>query len=498
MNCDRPGAGSALWLRFLVAVVGSVLCAFASYADGPILMSTRAGQPAPLPTTRDVLWSQPVDLNGSRISSELISSYGLESEVANDFSSPTDTRVTKVAWWGGSFNSDPQDPPPTIFNIYFYSDNACEPDALLEEFLQVEPTITAAGDDGEGFPTYKYETYVNVAITGGETYWVVVQADDHTYPPQWGWHQAGDVQGCTSMVLSDYFGYPTWTEASTPAGEPWDASIEVHDNTDALEACCFDDGDCRMLLANDCTNAGGTPQGVAVDCTPNECTQPAEEACCFGDNSCLMLPPDDCTNLTGTPQGPGSVCEPNPCNQELVACCFFGNCVLLGEQSCVDLGGVSQGPGSSCEPNPCDATGEACCLPDGNCFFIDPVTCASMGGAPEGPGSACDPNPCPPPPPEACCFQDGACQMLTPVECAAANGFPQGTGTVCEPNDCQQPEPEACCFEDGHCEMQLQQACIGMGGVAWGAGTTCAPENPCPIIVPTKDTSWGKLKATYR
>jgi hypothetical protein len=498
MKCERPRAASALCWSLIVAVLGCVVLASPSQADGPALMSPRTGSPASIPALRDVFSNQPVDLNGSRISSELITTYGLESEVACDFTSATDTRVTKIAWWGGSFNSDTQDPPPTVFNIYFYDDSSCEPGALLEEFPEVEPTVTAAGTDGEGFPTYKYETYVNLAITGGETYWVVVQADDHSYPPQWGWHQAGSVQGCTSMVRSDYFGYQTWTAASTPAGEPWDGSIEVHDNTAALEGCCFDDGFCEMLLAADCATAGGTAQGVAIDCTPNTCTQPTSEACCYPDNTCVEVPPEQCTAVFGVPQGPGTDCDPNPCNLEQVACCFAdGSCFPLSAEACTGIGADPQGPGSVCEPNPCSPA-EACCLQDGTCFDVQPATCVTFGGTPDGPGSDCDPNPCPQPPAQACCFEDGHCEMQTPADCTTADGSPQGTGTDCTPNDCTQPAPEACCFEDGSCQMQMQEACFTAGGMSWGFGTTCAPDNPCAIIVPTKDTSWGKLKSMYR
>ncbi len=58
------------------------------------------------------------------------------------------------------------------------------------------------------------------------------------------------------------------------------------------------------------------------------------------------------------------------------------------------------------------------------------------------------------------------------------------------------PGPQACCFADGHCEMQLPNECRALGGAPQGPGESCDP-NPCEST-PTKSTTWGGIKGSYR
>ena len=149
-----------------------------------------------------------------------------------------------------------------------------------------------------------------------------------------------------------------------PAGEPWDGSIEVHDNTAAVQACCFGDATCQWLLPADCATAGGSTQAIDEDCTT--CPPATTQACCYPDNTCVEVPPDQCTAVFGIPQGAGTDCTPNPCNEELVACCFpDGSCVDLTAAGCASIFGDPQGSGSDCNPNPC-APAQACCFADGS------------------------------------------------------------------------------------------------------------------------------------
>lgn len=483
----------------VLGIFALMVVAPGAMAAEPTVISPREGMPRGAQESLNVIWSQPADLNGSKISSEIISQLDLVSEVANDFSYPTDTRVTSVAWWGGPYEWESGDPEITIFNIHFYDDNGCSPGNLVEYYFEVEPTRSLVGDDGLGQPVYRYEAPVSVPILGGQTYWVSVQADYHFSPPQWGRQQATASAACESMILSDYFGYPSWAPASGIAGEPWDASHELEINTPTIQACCFTNGLCEMLLPFDCSDAGGESQGEATFCSPNPCPQPDLEACCILGGFCFLAPAEDCLAENGDPQGTDTVCDPNPCPQTGEACCLFsGFCVMLDPENCLLSEGDPQGPGTVCDPNPCDpAELEACCFEDGSCLEFSVENCDIFNGIAQGPGTVCDPNPCPQPPPRACCFEDGSCQMLTPIDCSIAGGLHGVPDSVCEPNPCPQPETEACCFEDGTCQMLLVDDCDIDNGVSAGGGTTCDP-NDCAIVVPTETISWGEMKVLYR
>lgn len=139
----------------------------------------------------------------------------------------------------------------------------------------------------------------------------------------------------------------------------------------------------------------------------------------------------------------------------------------------------------------------ACCYPDGRCEVLYEEACLEAGGTYQVDGSTCDPNPCPPPP-MACCFDDGHCEFLTAEICTELGGMPQGYGSNCDPNLCPQPPGTgACCLDDqGACEVLTEAECIREGGEYQGTGTTCDP-NPCPIV-PIRDTTWGRIKTSYR
>jgi len=308
-----------------------------------------------------------------------------------------------------------------------------------------------------------------------------------------------------------------------------------------LEACCFPEGRCEDLLARECIARGGTPEGVGTSCATFTCPQPPG-ACCFTDGHCELLTELVCTERGGTWRGIGTTCEPeNPCLQPQGACCFHeGNCRLLTERECAEAGGTWRGMGTTCEPvNPCPQPPGACCFADGHCAVTTQEECTEQGGTGWTMDGTCEPNLCPQPP-EACCFPDGHCEFVTAQDCRTLGGTPQGFGTVCEPNSCPQP-PGACCFTDGTCRLLTERECTEAGGTWRGMGTACEPENPCPqpptgaccigtqgdcriltqhdceeaggryqgdqstcepvnpcVITPTKNTTWGRIKATYR
>jgi len=59
------------------------------------------------------------------------------------------------------------------------------------------------------------------------------------------------------------------------------------------------------------------------------------------------------------------------------------------------------------------------------------------------------------------------------------------------------PPTGACCIGDqGDCRMTYEDECGGLGGVYQGDHTICDP-NPC-FGVPTKSTTWGRIKGQFR
>ena len=107
--------------------------------------------------------------------------------------------------------------------------------------------------------------------------------------------------------------------------------------------------------------------------------EPLIEACCFDDGTCKDLPPDQCTELGGVPQGPGTVCSAAP-----EACCLAdGSCIDADPLCCDELGGTPQGPGTGCVDMLVP-----CCLPDGSCVMVDPLCCDDLGGMPSPIGAS--------------------------------------------------------------------------------------------------------------
>jgi len=79
-------------------------------------------------------------------------------------------------------------------------------------------------------------------------------------------------------------------------------------------ACCFADGSCQLLSADDCPAFDGTYLGDDTVCDPNPCPQPDPVgACCSPDGWCELFTAAECSDAVGSYQGDGTVCDPNPC-----------------------------------------------------------------------------------------------------------------------------------------------------------------------------------------
>ncbi|MCK4414568.1 MAG: hypothetical protein KAY32_13600 [Candidatus Eisenbacteria sp.] len=89
-----------------------------------------------------------------------------------------------------------------------------------------------------------------------------------------------------------------------------DAVVVISPDCPAQGSCCFADGGCLVVQANECSGLGGTFLHFLEDCSPNPCPQPA--VCCIGDD-CSLLLEDDCIAAGGMWADELSSCDPNPC-----------------------------------------------------------------------------------------------------------------------------------------------------------------------------------------
>lgn len=216
--------------RILPVLLLCMLAAGAGHATGPpTLFSPAVDGHSYVPGSREVCWSEPVDLNDAKISSEIIGAFGLESELANDFVLSEAYAVSEAIGYGGYYNWVQGDPPVTSYNWKFYDDGGCVPLNLIAIYSQPAAAETFIGYDGYGYPTYKLESgYIEVSVWPNSRYWFGLQAGDHPFPPQWGRQGTGMVvTGCDTMFKSAFFAYPDWTPAGDLLGGPYEAAQEL-------------------------------------------------------------------------------------------------------------------------------------------------------------------------------------------------------------------------------------------------------------------------------
>ncbi|MHC5028372.1 MAG: hypothetical protein ACYTGR_16600 [Planctomycetota bacterium] len=297
------------------------------------------------------------------------------------------------------------------------------------------------------------------------------------------------------------------------------------------------------MTAATCLANGGDYQGDFSDCGSADCPQPIG-GCCFPDGSCAEISAEDCAIGGGKFQGTGVPCEPNGCTQPAGGCCFpDGGCSLLTSEECVAAGGAYQGDDSDCQPGACPQPGpinDLCsdalelkggvtvfstidadtdgdqhdaCEFDGQTYHdiwysyvaecdgdLTVTTCEDLGGSADFDtdlvvylgdpldgecGSlellACNDDD----PDNACGGQpDFHSTVVIPIVAGTVytirvggwNLGDQGTGELYV--ECS-PTTGACCFEDGTCGVLDGDACAVAGGVFEGNGTLCG-EVDCP------------------
>jgi hypothetical protein len=255
----------------LTTVLLALGMAASAMATNPTAIHPGTTPPLPGHGNLRAMWSEPPDLNGWIMSSEIIGSFGYESELANDFIS-TEPTITHVTWWGGFVDiSEPCDPetPTAGFNLRFFEDANCIPGHLIADLPVSDFTVEFVWCQQAFYPEYQYEADVNLAVVPGNRYWFCAQMQDHVYPPSWGRLGTARITDCAGQWRSAYYGDPNWVGACEIIFEACDFSQEFEG--DHSEACCFPDARCEYLLTSDCLSTGGAPQGPGTSCDPNPC-----------------------------------------------------------------------------------------------------------------------------------------------------------------------------------------------------------------------------------
>lgn len=257
-------------------------------------------------------------------------------------------------------------------------------------------------------------------------------------------------------------------------------------------ACCLPSGSCINTTLPNCGSLGG--RGRLGSCSGVTCPQPT--ACCFSDGTCDLLLADDCIEQGGTPN-PSPFCASDgrgiPVCPQIRACCLpDGGCVDMLTTDCAAQGGVPN-PELLCSDGFPDRGSfcprlEACCFPDGHCEDLTPFGCTFRGGTPAGSGSFCPgtrgefPAMCEQP--RACCFSDGHCENILPGLCAQSGGTPGQIGSTCATTNCPQPLG-ACCTPDGVCSQTTEADCDEIKGQWHGQFSFCVPDRSgTPVLCP--------------
>lgn len=151
--------------------------------------------------------------------SQIDTSFPLDSQLADDFSlSATDT-VRKIRFWGGYFNGTPA--PVTSFNVRVYADaggvptgTPSDPSGTALHAFSVSATVVDTGATSSGMTSdilqYDVDLGAGFLATAGVTYWLAIQADI-SFPPQWGWTTQVAGAGNSAQLWVPVLGFNTWT-----------------------------------------------------------------------------------------------------------------------------------------------------------------------------------------------------------------------------------------------------------------------------------------------
>jgi hypothetical protein len=217
--------------KVLLVLTTCVGVAGLSLAEGEFLPFFLGSGGDPWQGAREVLWINNPDFASNGLSSEVIDEYDLETETADDFLVDADATIRKVTWWGVYYHYEGA-PPETSFNLRFYHDNGCLPEAepFAEYTIDGDANETLA-EGGDMFSQYGYWHCVCLALPPGQ-YWFVAQCE-HVFPPQWFRIGADMIQLCECSFRSTYFSYPEWVSAHEVTGDAFDVSQMLEDECEA-------------------------------------------------------------------------------------------------------------------------------------------------------------------------------------------------------------------------------------------------------------------------
>jgi hypothetical protein len=199
-----------------------------------------------------------------------------------------------------------------------------------------------------------------------------------------------DVDGCTSGVNALYApNLGGWLDFCLLL--KGDLVIRaVIDCDDAPGACCLPDGTCDFITANACADAGGTFQGIGVDCGGLTCPEPLGPCCIEATQGCVDLTFNECATAGGVWGPAGASCNSYVCFPSGACCLPDGTCADgVSPDECAAQEGVFQGDGTSCAMSDCPPPVGACCLPNGNCLLQTLTNCGALGGDWLGFGTDC-------------------------------------------------------------------------------------------------------------
>ena len=268
-------------------------------------------------------------------------SYGIENDSA--------------AWTPYVMEPNPDDP-----------ENPVTPAGEALVFSDGEWAPSASGDDDfrTSFPIEVYGTSTGDCpedLTGDGS---VGGADLGTLLAAWG--DCADPDNCPEDLTGD--GSVGGADLGTLLAAWGDCPGETVPQPDKFGACCFGDGNCELLTAEECANAEGNYEGDFISCNYASCPMPLS-------NCCSAHGGEGCDN---------EACEETVCDIDL-GCCFNWDtgCADLANQYCPEV----------CSGQLCgdEETGHCCgehlenhCNDEDCCISVcgeDPFCCSSSWDA---------------------------------------------------------------------------------------------------------------------
>lgn len=209
VNGGQPFTFDAVNTRYVHLRILSNQGSFSFFSVGEFAFR----ESAPIPPSGDVLVSQPPDVNGAGITSDMdpAPSSGNVNEAADSFSLGQEALVGRVRFWGGYLPSDTAGVDDFTLRIYADDGGAPAESALAMSAL-TDVVRTEAAMQGGLTTLYEYDASLSAALLldGGVTYWVAIVNDTADVPgASWSWRFALPVDG--ALASRDPASGPAWS-----------------------------------------------------------------------------------------------------------------------------------------------------------------------------------------------------------------------------------------------------------------------------------------------